>query len=63
LDIASRHVENQTFEPDAYYHLGMIYLANGYKEQARHYLYEALESEFELGPSVTKKINAAIQSL
>jgi tetratricopeptide (TPR) repeat protein len=63
LDIASRQVENQTFEPDATYHLGMIYLANGYKEQARHYLFEALESEFELGPSITKKINATIQNL
>jgi tetratricopeptide (TPR) repeat protein len=63
LDIGFRHVENQTFEPDAIYHLGMIYLANGYKEQARHYLLEALESEFELGPSITKKIKATIQNL
>ena len=26
LEIATRNVEGQTFEPDAYYHLGMIYL-------------------------------------
>ncbi len=63
LDVAAHQVENQTFEPDTYYHLGMIYLANGYKEQARHFLMEALQSEFELGPSTTKKIKAAIQSL
>jgi hypothetical protein len=41
----------------------MIYAANGYKEQARHYLMEALDSEFELGPSTTKKIRTAIQKL
>jgi tetratricopeptide (TPR) repeat protein len=63
LDVASRQVENQTFEPDAYYRLGMIYLANGFKEQARHYLSEALESEFELGPSISNKIKASIQNL
>ena len=63
LAISSRRVGNQTFEPEAYYHLGMIYLANGYKEQARHYLLEALESEFELGPSITKKINTSLQNL
>lgn len=63
LDIAKRHVENQTFEPESYYHIGMIYAANNYKEQARHYLGEALESEFELGPSTAKKIMSVIQSL
>jgi len=63
LQVASRYVQDQTFEPESYYHLGMIYAANGYKEQARHYLLEALDSEFELGPSTTKKIRTAIQKL
>ena len=63
LSIASRHVEHQTFEPEAFYHLGIIYQANGNKEQARYYLKEALESEFELGPSVSKKIKTALKTL
>jgi len=63
LSIATRHVEHQTFEPEAFYHLGIIYQANGNNEQARYYLKEALESEFELGPSVTKKIKTALENL
>ncbi len=63
LDIATRQVQNKTFEPESHYHLGMIFLANGYTEQARHYLKEALGSEFELGPSITKKINTSLQNL
>jgi tetratricopeptide (TPR) repeat protein len=61
--VAKSQVENQTFEPDAIYHLGMIYLANGDKSQAKHYLEEALESEFELGPSVSAAIKKALKSL
>lgn len=63
LDVVKRHVEDQTFEPESYYHIGMIYAANNYKEQARHYLVEALESEFELGPTTSKKIRTALQNL
>lgn len=63
LSIARQQVENQTFEPDALYHMGMIYQANGSKDKARHYLEEALKSEFELGPSTTAKIMIAIQNL
>lgn len=63
LDVASRHVQDQTFEPESYYHLGMIYQANGYPEQAQHYLEEALRSDFELGPSISKKITTALQNL
>jgi len=63
LSIATRHVENQTFEPEAFYHLGIIYQANGNNEQARYYLKEALASEFELGPSVSKKIKTALKNL
>ena len=31
-------VVNQTFEPEAYYHMGMIYAAAGNTESARYYL-------------------------
>lgn len=60
LDISTRKVKDQTFEPDAIYHLGMIYLANGNRELAKEYLNQALESEFELGPSISRKIKAAL---
>lgn len=63
LDIAKHKVEHQTFEPDAYYHMGMIYLANGEKDLASHYLKEALASEFELGPSISKKIKDTLKGL
>jgi tetratricopeptide (TPR) repeat protein len=63
LDIAKRQVENQTFEPDAIYHLGMIYLATGDKSQAKRYLEEALQSEFELGPSVSATIRSVLKDL
>ncbi len=63
LEIATRKVENQTYEPEAIYHLATIYKANGNTEKARHYFTIALESEFELGPSITKKINAALELL
>ncbi len=63
LSIATRQVEDQTFEPEAFYHLGIIYQANGNNEKASYYLNEALASEFELGPSISKKIKLALQNL
>ncbi len=62
LRIASLFVEGQTFEPDAMYHLGMIYQYNGHKKRARKYLREALESSFELGPLTTEAIKEALKS-
>jgi tetratricopeptide (TPR) repeat protein len=63
LEIATRNVEGQTFEPDAYYHLGMIYFANGNRLKAKQYLNEAVKSEFELGPSVTRNILKTLNAL
>lgn len=63
LDVIQRKVEDQTFEPDAYYHMGMIYAANGNMESARKYLSSALDSEFELGPSISKKIKNILNTL
>lgn len=56
MEIGQQYVEGQTFEPEALYHLGMIYSANKKISESREYLTEALSSSFELGPSVTKKI-------
>jgi tetratricopeptide (TPR) repeat protein len=63
LSVATDHVENQTFEPEAFYHLGMIYHANGNQEKASYYLTAALESGFELGPSTTKRIIVTLKNL
>lgn len=63
LAIAKRYVENKTFEPDAAYHLGMIYLANGKNEEAQKFLKEAHESSFELGPAVMKDIESTLNNL
>ena len=63
LEIAKRNVEGQTFEPDSYYHLGMIYFTNGDQLKSKQNLVEALKSEFELGPSVTRKILETLASL
>jgi tetratricopeptide (TPR) repeat protein len=61
LTVAQEKIENKTFEPDALYHLGMIYSANGMKKEARKYLQEAAESSFELGPLTAKKIKDALE--
>lgn len=63
LEVAMEKVEHQTFEPETYYHLGMIYLAAGDRIQARHYLEEALTSEFELGPSIGEKVKKTLNTL
>lgn len=63
LAVAESHVEGHTYEPEALYHLGMICLANKQNERAEKYLLEALESEFELGPSTSSKIQEALKSI
>lgn len=63
LNIGTRKVKGQTLEPDALYHLGMIYLANDNRELAKVYLNQALESEFELGPSISERIKFALRNI
>lgn len=63
LSVAESYVEGETYEPELLYHLGMIFLANGKDERAEKYLQEALESEFELGPSISSKIRQALEHL
>jgi len=60
--IAQENIENKTFEPDALYHLGMIYKANGMEAEATRYLEEAAQSSFELGPDITRVINEQLKS-
>ncbi len=63
LIIAQKNVEDKTFEPDAAYHLGMIYLANGFDDEAEKVLDEALQSSFELGPVITREIKKALEKI
>jgi tetratricopeptide (TPR) repeat protein len=63
LVIAQKYVEDRTFEPDAAYHLGIIYKANGFGKEAEKYLEKAMECSFELGPGRTKKIQEALNNL
>lgn len=62
-NIATSKVQDQTFEPDALYHLGMIHLANSNTATGRKYLEQALTSEFELGPAVSEKIRQTLSLL
>jgi tetratricopeptide (TPR) repeat protein len=57
LRIATSLVENKCFEPDAAYHLAMIYKANGNSQKAKKYFREVKSSLFELGPSYINKLN------
>jgi tetratricopeptide (TPR) repeat protein len=60
---AQKYVEGKTFEPDALYHLGMIYYANGFEKEAEKYLGQSLESSFELGPVATRNIQHILKTM
>ena len=62
LSVAQKYIENRTYEPDALYHLGMIYEANGFSKEARFYLEQAAASSFELGPVIAKEIQEHLNS-
>lgn len=63
LAIVQQYVENQTFEPEAAYHMGMVFLSNNQTERAKEHLEAADESSFELGPVISYRINEALESL
>jgi len=63
LSIAEREIEDRTFEPEALYHLGLIYQANNQPDKAKQYLGEALESEYELGPVTAKAILRSLDKI
>ncbi|TBW30239.1 tetratricopeptide repeat protein [Gramella sp. KN1008] len=56
LEIAEEHVVNRTFEPEALYHLAMIYKAAGKMEEAQKLKKELQESLYELGPVAEREI-------
>ncbi len=63
LEVIQNYVEEVTFEPEALYHMGIIYKANGMTGKARELLKEAKESAFELGPEVAGSIEQALVDL
>jgi tetratricopeptide (TPR) repeat protein len=63
LRIARNFVENKNFEPDAYYHLGIIYASAGDPLKSKKYLRVAESSSFELGPSLSDQIKLALKNL
>lgn len=56
LQIVNDSVLGKTFEPSVQYHIAEIYKANGIEEKAKKIRKELLESSFELGPLMEKKI-------
>lgn len=63
LAIVQQYVEGETFEPEAAYHMGMVYLLNDKAELAEKHLEAAYESSFELGPVISDRIKKAQESL
>ena len=60
---ANNFVVKRNHEPDALFHLGVIYMHSGNKELAKKYLTEAKESSYELGPVAAKEIESYLQQL
>ena len=56
LQMARAYVENRNYEPDVLYHLGVMYAHAGNTKKAKHYMQEAKNSGFELGPLLAEKI-------
>ena len=63
LEIEKRFVENRNFEPDAFYHLGIIYATSGNRALGRKYLGQARNSSFELGPAMADQVETALENL
>ena len=61
LKIAKSHVENRSHEPEALYHLAMIYADAGNIKKAKHYIRQAESSAFELGPDLAEQVRYAFK--
>jgi len=61
--IAKSFVEDRNYEPDALYHLGMIYAHTGDLKKAKHFMREAESSAFELGPQLYTEVHSALISI
>jgi tetratricopeptide (TPR) repeat protein len=63
IDLLERHVLEQTGEPIAAYHAGIVFKANGQEKEAKKYLKQAQDAAFELGPVLSMEVNKALQEL
>lgn len=63
LKIATNYVENRNYEPEALYHLAMIYVDAGNVRKAKHYIRQAESSAFELGPDLTAQVRYALKTI
>lgn len=57
LEIATKKVAGQSFEPKVQYHLAMIYKSNNQLEKVENIKKNLSESIYELGPEYEQKIN------
>lgn len=63
VDLLEKYVVDQTGEPIAAYHAGIVFKANGQKKEAKKYLKQAQEAAFELGPVLSQEVNKALREL
>jgi hypothetical protein len=63
IRLIEERVVGKTFEPDVLLRVGMIYKAAGFPEEAKSFLEEAAEAEFELGPLTSKEIQSALNEM
>jgi tetratricopeptide (TPR) repeat protein len=63
VKIARSYVEDRNYEPDALYHLGVIYAHTGDLKKAKHYMQEAESSAFELGPQFYAQVHSSLRSI
>ena len=61
--IAKSYVEDRNYEPDALYHLGVMYAHTGDIKKAKHFMQEAESAAFELGPQLYAQVHAALRSI
>lgn len=63
IELINKHVLEQTGEPIAAYHAGIIFKANGQSKAAKKYLKQAKEASFELGPVISQQVEQALKEL
>ncbi len=63
LKIAKAYVENKSYEPDALYHLGLIYADAGNNKKAKQFMQQAENAAFELGPGLASQVSYDLKSI
>lgn len=54
------NIRGKTFEPDVFYHMGVVYHASN-RIEGKEFLNESLDSYYELGPLVTQEIKELLK--